>query len=84
MKLKVAKNIAGVINVFNICAFNSQTSIKENWEKWIVFFIGKLVKKFFNSIQIAGGSLRHLTKGKIQLRSEGSAIFFKVVKIRTN
>lgn len=43
---------------------------------------GKVVNKLHNSRQLVNGSLAPLTKGKIQLQSEGAEIFFKDVKIK--
>lgn len=43
---------------------------------------GKVVMRLHNSRQQINGELIPLTKGKIQLQSEGSEIFFKDVKIK--
>jgi hypothetical protein len=42
---------------------------------------GKIVMVLHNSRQIVNGELVPLTKGKIQLQSEGAEIFFKNIKI---
>ncbi len=43
---------------------------------------GKVNMRLFNSRQIVDGKEIPLTKGKIQLQSEGAEIFYRDIKLR--
>ncbi|MEJ7684106.1 MAG: DUF1080 domain-containing protein [Segetibacter sp.] len=44
---------------------------------------GKVMMVLYNSRQMENGQALPLTKGKLQIQSEGAEVFYKDIKIRT-
>ena len=43
---------------------------------------GKVMMVLFHSGQVENGQVEPLTKGKLQLQSEGAEVFYKAVRLR--
>ena len=44
---------------------------------------GKVMMVLYHNAQVDSGNVRPLTKGRIQLQSEGAEVFYKQVRIRS-